>query len=169
MVLTVRAADPRDAPAAMALLNAIIAKGGTTAMETPLSQSEVEEWLLSPGLRVWFCHIAEGNGVLQGFQSVGKQTTLPAGWGEMGTYAAIGATQRGIGTALFTQTVTAARALGLCHLNALIRSYNSGGLAYYNRVGFGVDTAGAPATLKSGQVVARIAKRFDLRIFLRTL
>jgi hypothetical protein len=42
MVLTVRAADPRDAPAAMALLNAIFAKGGTTAMETPLSQSEVE-------------------------------------------------------------------------------------------------------------------------------
>lgn len=162
MVLTIRAAVPGDAPAAMALLNAIIAKGGTTAMETPLSIEDVKNWFLLPGPRVWCCHVALADGTLVGFQSVGKFAALPDSWGEMGTYSALGTTQRGIGTALFAQTIIAARALGLRHLNALIRSDNAGGLAYYSRMGFGADQPGKPAALASGQVVERVAKRFDL-------
>ena len=162
MVLTIRPAQAQDLPEATVMLNAIIAQGGTTAIEKPLSAPEVAEWFLIPGPRVWCCHIAEQDGVLLGFQSVGISDKLPKGWGEMGTYARIGQTQKGIGSALFAATKPAVKALGLTHLNALIRDDNSGGLAYYTRMGFADDRPAAEVTLKSGQVIARVDKRFAL-------
>ena len=161
MVLTVRPARAEDAETAAELLNAIIAQGGTTALETPLTAAETRDWFLI-GPKMWCCHVAMDGNLLVGFQSVGRYGDLGDDWGEMGTYARLGQTQKGIGAAMFEQTKRASKALGLKHLNALIRSDNLGGLAYYSRMGFGEDRPGKPATLRSGDVVARVAKRFDL-------
>ena len=162
MVLIIRPAQPSDAPEATPLLNAIIAAGGTTALETPLTEAEVVEWFLGPGPKVWCCHVAVQDGAVIGFQSVGRMARLPDAWGEMGTYAKLGQSQKGIGSALFSATKQAARDLGLTHLNALIRCDNSGGLAYYSRMGFTNDTPAAEVTLKSGQVIARVNKLLTL-------
>lgn len=161
MVLTLRPARADDALAAAEVLNALIAKGGSTAIQTPLDPDTLRDWFLI-GDKVWCCHVALAGDVLMGFQSVGRYGDLPEGWGEMGTYTRLGHAQKGIGAALFEQTKTAARGLGLTHLNALIRSDNHGGLAYYSRMGFGRDRAGKPATLSDGKVIARIAKQFTL-------
>ncbi len=162
MVLTVRAARPGDLAAATVLLNQIIVVGGSTAIESPLSQAEVAEWFLTPGPQVWCSHVALRGDVVVGFQSVGRTDKLPVHWGEMGTYAQIGQAQSGVGTALFAVTKQAAKSLGLTHLNAMIRCDNTGGLAYYSRMGFGDDRPAPEATLKSGQCVARVHKRFVL-------
>lgn len=162
MVLTVRPARLDDAAEAVAILNQIIARGGTTAIETPLTLEEMVTWFLVPGPHVWCCHVAMLNTAMVGFQSVGRSADLPADCGEMGTYARIGQIQKGIGRALFADTVQAARNLGLTQLNAKIRGDNTGGLAYYSRMGFANDRPAPDATLKSGTVVARVHKRFVL-------
>ena len=162
MVLTIRVAQPSDCPAATVLLNAIIAAGGTTALETALTEAEVAEWFVTPGARVWCCHVALDGGALVGFQSVGRSNDLPTAWGEMGTDAQLGQAQKGVGTALFAATKTAARERGLTHLNAKIRCDNTGGLAYYSRMGFAHDRPAPDAVLKSGQVVGRVHKYFVL-------
>ena len=162
MVLTVRAACPGDIAAATVLLNQIIAAGGSTAIETPLTPAEVAEWFLTPGPKVWCSHVALRGDVVVGFQSVGRTDRLPAHWGEMGTYAQIGQAQAGVGTALFAVTKQAAKGLGLTHLNAMIRCDNTGGLAYYGRMGFGDDRPAPEAMLKSGKSIARVHKRFVL-------
>ena len=143
-------------------MNAIILAGGTTAIETPLSAEEVVDWFIGPGPKVWCCHVALIGDELVGFQSVGRFDKLPVGWGEMGTYTKRGHAKTGIGSALFAATRVAARALGLTHLNALIRCDNTGGLAYYSRMGFGDDQAAAEAALKSGKQVPRISKRLAI-------
>lgn len=162
MVLTLRPASAADAAEATEILNAIIAAGGTTAIETPLTTAEMAEWFLTPGPRVFCCTVAVHDGVIAGFQSVGRADYLPADCGEMGTYARIGHVQKGIGSALFGQTVLAARRLGLAQLNAKIRCDNTGGLAYYSSMGFDNDRPAPDVTLNSGQVVARVHKRFVL-------
>lgn len=162
MVLTVRPACLSDAAEAVGILNEIVAVGGTTALETPLTVAEMIEWFLVPGPRVFCCHVAMHGGVMFGFQSVGRSDNLPADCGEMGTYARIGHSQSGVGAALFAETVTAARDLGLTQLNAKIRRDNTGGLAYYSRMGFANDRPAPDATLKSGEVVGRVHKRFVL-------
>jgi len=113
MGLTVRAARPGDIAAATVLLNQIIAVGGSTVIEDPLTQAEVAEWFLTPGPRVWCGHVALQGNVVVGFQSAGNTDKLPAHWGEMGTYTQIGQAQAGVGTALFAVTKQAARGLGL--------------------------------------------------------
>lgn len=161
MVLTVRAATPDDAKGAAGVLNPIILRGGTTALESPLTEDEVRDWFLC-GPKVWCCHIAEVDGQIVGFQSVGRFGNLQPGWGEMGTYVQAGMAQHGIGTTLFRHTRMAARAIGLTHLNALIRSDNRGGLAYYARMGFCNDRPGPDAHLASGVTIARVCKSLAL-------
>jgi L-amino acid N-acyltransferase YncA len=162
MVLTIRPAAAADADQAATLLNAIIATGGTTAIETQLTPAEVMHWFLLPGPEVWCCHVAEQDGRIIGFQAVERSKRLPETCGEMATYAQPGHHQKGIGTALFAASSQAAKALGLTHLNALIRNDNTGGLSYYSRMGFGDDKPGADVTLKSGAVINRVNKRLSL-------
>jgi L-amino acid N-acyltransferase YncA len=162
MVLTIRPAQASDLPEAAALINEIIVKGGSTAIEVALTPDDVAEWFLTPGPRVHCGHVALCDGAVAGFQSVGRVARLPQGWGEMGTYTKLGSSQKGIGTALFNATKQAAKGLGLTYLNALIRSDNAGGLTYYTRMGFGDDRPAPDARLKSGAVIARVDKRFAL-------
>jgi L-amino acid N-acyltransferase YncA len=161
MVLIVRPAHATDAAACVEILNAIIRTGGTTAIETPLTADEITDWFLESDT-VICCHVAEYNGVVAGFQSVGCGSDLPDDWGDMASFAAEGMTGKGIGSALFAATRLAARTAGLSGLNATIRADNDSGLRYYNRMGF-KDYDLIPAVpLANGRRVDRICKKYLL-------
>ena len=114
MPLAIRPVSRDDAPALAELLNAIIARGGTTALQEPYSaEALADAYLLGPDVICCFVAVDAETGTLAGFQTLGRLPSLPAGWGDIGTFARVGGTQRGIGTALFAATREEARRLGL--------------------------------------------------------
>ncbi|MFZ4382771.1 MAG: GNAT family N-acetyltransferase [Sandarakinorhabdus sp.] len=159
--INVRPVAAGDAEQLAALLNAIIARGGTTAFETPFTPAHLSQsYLVGP--TVHCCFVAEAGGALLGFQTLGTQPFLPADIGDIATFTRLGGTQRGIGSALFAATGQRARELGLTAINATIRGDNVGGLAFYSRLGF-VDHEVVPAVpLNDGTRVDLIRKRFAL-------
>ncbi|MBL8562787.1 MAG: GNAT family N-acetyltransferase [Gemmobacter sp.] len=159
--MILRPARPEDAPAMAALLNRIIAIGGTTAHEAPFTPEAIITHYIA-GDEPICCHLAEDEQGLIGFQSVGHNAALPEGWGDIGTFVASDRQRTGAGRALFAVTMTAARGAGVTVLNATIRADNAPGLGYYARRGF-VDYAEDPDfRLKSGARVGRVSRRFDL-------
>ncbi len=164
MTLTTRRATSADAEAMASLINEIIAIGGTTAIETPFTRASMDHEFVS-GPHVISCIVAEETGELLGFQILlgsTEEEPMPDGWGGIGTYARVGQTRGGVGSALFEATKQAARAAGLQTIDATIRADNTGGLTFYNRMGF-IDydrRVGVP--LKDGSRVDRVRKRFDL-------
>jgi L-amino acid N-acyltransferase YncA len=158
---TIRPVTSRDAAELAELLNAIIARGGTTAFETPFTPDRLDHAYLT-GPTVHGCFVAQGDDQLLGFQTLGTQTFLPADIGDIATFTRLGGTQAGVGTTLFAATTARARQLGLAAINATIRGDNAGGLTFYTRLGF-VDHEVVPAVpLKDGTPVDRIRKRFAL-------
>ncbi|WP_421851039.1 GNAT family N-acetyltransferase [Novosphingobium sp.] len=162
LTLTVRQAGADDAAELADLLNAVIAAGGTTALQQPFTPAALDAAYLT-GPNVHCCFVAEDeDGTLLGFQTLGRYPGLPEDVGDIGTFARIGGTQRGIGSALFAATASRAAELGLSAINATIRGDNTGGLAFYIKQGFidhGV-TPGVP--LADGTPVDRVHKRFAL-------
>ncbi len=132
----IRRAALLDARIMAELLNEIISHGGTTAMQTPLSSGDMKAKIGSNKAQsAW--HLAENDaGELLGFQYVRPNPALPVEACDIATFARIGKTQLGIGSALFEATRNAASTLGYGWINATIRSYNEGGLAYYQSRGF---------------------------------
>jgi L-amino acid N-acyltransferase YncA len=162
MDLTVRPVTNADAPALAELLNAIIARGGTTALQEPFTAQRLADAYLT-GPAVICCFVAEdAAGELHGFQTLGRYPGLPDDVGDIGTFTRVGGVQRGVGTALFAATRAEAARQGLVALNATIRADNSGGLAFYARMGF-TDHSRTPAVpLTDGTPVDRVHKRFPL-------
>jgi L-amino acid N-acyltransferase YncA len=159
--LTIRETRSDDVPDLTSLLNDIIRAGGTTAIETPLTEAELAEWFVT-GAAVQSSVVAVRGGRTDGFQMLSCFDPLPEGWADIGTYVRIGRTGGGIGSALFRQTCLNARAKGLATLKATIRADNIGGLAYYARIGFR-DYADQPGyALSDGRTVGRVHRRFDL-------
>jgi L-amino acid N-acyltransferase YncA len=161
--LTIRPVRAEDAAELADLLNAIIARGGTTALQEPFTPAGLAHAYLN-GPAVHCCFVAEDSatGRLEGFQTLGRQDFLPEDIGDIGTFTRIGGTGRGIGSALFAATCARARTLGLTAINATIRADNSGGLTFYSRIGF-VDHEVIPAVpLQDGTPVDRVRKRFRL-------
>ena len=165
MVLTVRAARPSDAAAMAELLNEIIAAGGTTAYEEPFDAAMMDLHYIS-GPEVVCCSVAENDGRLVGFQGLfwphDPVDPFPPGWAIIATFAKRGETGGGIGTALFARTREQARATGVTTIDATIRADNSGGLAFYARMGFADYDRLVAVPLKDGTPVDRVRKRLDL-------
>ena len=164
MILTVRRATVEDAAEMAALLNEIIAIGGTTAYEEPFDrQSMIAAYVAAPNLIS--CTVAEEDRSLLGFQGLFRPSLddpMPAGWAFIATFARAARQGGGVGRALFEETSRLARAARVKTIDAMIRADNDSGLRYYTRLGF-VDydrLRGAP--LKDGTRVDRIRKRFDL-------
>jgi L-amino acid N-acyltransferase YncA len=159
--LEVRVARRADAAALAELLNAIIARGGTTALEDPYTP-EAFAWAYIDGPDVHCCFVAvdPATGRLEGYQSLGRNRDLPAGVGDIGTFARLGGAQRGVGSALFAATRARAAALGLNAINATIRADNAGGLAFYAKQGFQDHSVTPAIPLKDGSLVDRVHKRF---------
>jgi GNAT superfamily N-acetyltransferase len=166
MTIHVRPATSADAAAMADLINVIIAIGGTTAYEDPFDAGSIDAAYISLPELV-SCFVAEVDGALAGFQglmrSFDPDDPLPDGWATIGTFARVGLTQRGVGSALFARTLAAARMARISVIDATIRADNAGGLAFYGRQGF-IDydcLIGVP--LKNGARVDRVRKRFDIR------
>jgi L-amino acid N-acyltransferase YncA len=162
--IDIRDARREDAAALTALLNAIIARGGTTALEEPYTAERfADAYIDGPDVHCCFVAVDPATGRLEGYQSLGRNADLPPDIGDVGTFARLGGTQRGVGSALFATTRVCAAALGLAAINATIRADNTGGLAFYGKQGF-EDYSVTPAVpLKSGALVDRINKRFALK------
>lgn len=158
MSLTVRPFAPGDEAALTAILNAIIAEGGTTAYEVPFTPERLRAYHLD-GPTVLCCHVALSNGEPVGFQVVNANPDLPEGWGDMASFTRRDPPVPGAGTALFRATQARARALGIPMLNATIRADNAPGLGYYAKMGF-QDYAVLPGVpLSDGTPVDRIRKK----------
>jgi len=161
--LVIRPASREDAPALAELLNAVIARGGTTALEDPYSADGLADaYLVGPDVICCFVAVDAATGRLEGFQTLGRYPSLPADWGDIGTFARVGGTQRGIGTALFAATREEARRQGLQAINATIRADNTGGLAFYGRMGFEDYHVARAVPLKDGTPVDRVSRRYLL-------
>ena len=155
--MLIRPATPADAPAMTAILNAIIAIGGTTAHEAPKTEATVaEDYITSPD--VLACSVAEDQGTLIGWQSVGWYHGNP----EIGTFVQPGTQARGIGARLFALTCATLRAAGITYIIATIRADNVPGLAYYARIGFRDIAHDPDYALATGQKVGRVTRRIDL-------
>jgi L-amino acid N-acyltransferase YncA len=164
MSIAVRPATAADAPELAALLNAIIARGGTTALQQAFTPERLDRTYLT-GPDVLCCVVAvDGeSGRLEGFQTLIRETYLPADWGDIGTFTRVGGTQKGVGSALFAATRERARALGLAGLNAQIRADNEGGLVFYGKMGFEDHDVDRAVPLGDGTPVDRINKRYPLK------
>jgi L-amino acid N-acyltransferase YncA len=159
----IRPVAPEDAPELAELLNAIIARGGTTALEMPFTAEILAEtYLTGPNVLVCMVAVDLATDRLEGFQTLGRYPTLPADIGDIGTFARVDGIQRGVGSALFKATVERAKALGLSAINATIRGDNVGGLAFYTKQGFVDHSVTAAVPLNDGTPVDRVHKRYDL-------
>jgi len=152
-----RPAQPEDAAGMTALLNAVIAKGGTTAHEIPMTEADVREYFID-GSDVHSAVIAEDEGQIIGWQSVGQWQGDP----HVGTFVQPDLQARGIGGALFALTLATLRQTGIGYIIASIRADNVPGLAYYARIGFRDIGSDPGFALSDGRVVGRVHRRFDL-------
>ncbi len=160
--IKIRPAIEDDAPGLVRILNEIIEVGGTTAHEKPLSNEEFADKFLR-GPRFIGCILAEDtHGDAAGFQALDAHPKLPADWGDIATFARLSPKLPGIGTALFTGTIELARAKDLIALNATIRADNTGGLAFYDKMGFITYNTDHAVPLGDGTPVDRISKKFSL-------
>jgi very-short-patch-repair endonuclease/L-amino acid N-acyltransferase YncA len=163
-MLTVRPVTADDAAELAELLNAVIAAGGTTALEEPFTPEALAEMYLT-GPNVLCCFVAEDeDGELLGFQTLGRYPGLPDDVGDIGTFARIGGTRRGIGSELLEATGPRAVELGLSAINATIRSDNAGGLAFYTGQGFVDHGVTEAVPLRDGTRVDRVHKRLALAV-----
>jgi len=156
-MIDVRPMEHGDMPACLAILNHIIAQGGTTAYETPFTlEALTDDYLHDPAVSL----VAVQSGRVVAFQVLFAE---PEDIYAIASFADQQTPVRGAGRALFTSTVAACRAIGGTAILARITSDNTGGLAYYSRMGF-EDVARAPRDhiRADGTVVDRVIKRFDL-------
>lgn len=159
-MLHVRRAGSLDTSAMAGLLNEIIAEGGTTAITTPVNGADLADWMSRPR-SIW--HLAEDDvGELLGFQYVSPLTTEPGLVAEIATFARVGRTGLGIGSALFEATKDACIAEGYDWIWANIRADNLGGLAYYQSRGFEDYGRIAGYRMDNGQLVDKVRKRYEL-------
>jgi len=159
-MIHVRRAGRLDSREMAEILNEIIAAGGTTALTVPVAASDLAEWMRHDR-SVW--HVAEtDDGRVVGFQWIEPSDELPPEAAEIATFARIGQTGLGIGSALFRATEAAARDLGYAWIRANIRADNTSGLAYYQSRGFEDYGRFTGYRMGNGQIVDKILKRFEL-------
>ena len=148
-----------------AVLNPLIAAGGSTAHRRPFDAERMLHHYLAPPMLV-SCVVAEVEGRVRGFQSLVRagdpDDPLPDGWTVIASFVAPGMEGRGIGGRMFAATRAAARAAGIVAIDATIRADNAAGLAYYTAMGFEDWDRLHAVPLSDGTSVDRIRKRFDL-------
>ena len=157
--LAVRPAETVDIPELVAILNDIIAKGGTTAYQDPISEADLAAMVLDHPDTL-FCFVALApTGQRLGFQWMEHHAGSP---GYIATFARQQPKVPGVGSALFEATKVASAQAGLTEIIAKIRADNVPGLAYYSKMGFRDYDVLPDVPLGDGTKVDRILKRFTL-------
>ena len=161
-MIHVRPAMPLDTRSMAALLNEIIAIGGTTAIVRPVTGKDIAEWMAyAPDHSAW--HVAlDGGEKVVGFQWISPSEQLPVEAAEIATFVHVGQTGLGIGSSLFKATASAAKALGYVWIRANIRADNEGGLTYYQSRGFRDYAVIEDYELSDGTRVNKCLKRYDI-------
>ena len=155
--MIVRQAEVADAAGMAAVLNQIIAIGGTTAHQVAKAVPTVQADYVD-GPTVLTSVVAVDQGRVIGWHSVG----LWHGHADIGTFVQPGIQARRIGAALFARTCDLAKAKCVRTIHAATRADNAPGLAYYARIGF-VDAGSEPDfALADGRVVGRVFRRFEV-------
>ncbi|NVO55355.1 GNAT family N-acetyltransferase [Rhodobacteraceae bacterium B1Z28] len=162
-MIAVRPMMREDVAEACHILNQIIAIGGTTAFEIPFSEPLFAQSYLDGADKIC-CQVAlDDQGGVAGFQWLGTHEALPEDCADIATFARPERVLKGVGRALFNETVKMAGALGFQAINATIRADNSSGLSYYEKMGFRDYSVAYGVPLRDGTPVDRISKRLDLR------
>jgi L-amino acid N-acyltransferase YncA len=157
--ITIREATPDDAGAMAEVLNPIIAAGGTTAYQTPRNGDDLCAMIFKHDLICAFVAL-DAAGEVAGFQWV-ERDDHDATFGYIASFARIAPKLSGVGTALFAATRDACHAAGLVAIIAKIRADNTGGLAFYSKMGFRDHSVDRAVPLTDGTPVDRISKRFE--------
>jgi ribosomal protein S18 acetylase RimI-like enzyme len=137
-MMKTRPAMSDDAEGMAAVQNEIFAAG---LRKTPTDKATIMAAYIDPEDRIQ-CVVAEDDdGRILGFQSlrlakVGNPWDVAEGWGIIGTHVSPLAARRGVGSALFRDTLRAAREFGLRNIDASIGADNMLGQAYYEAMGF---------------------------------
>lgn len=156
-MLTTRAMEAGDVPACTDLINHIIALGGSTAYEEPFTEALFTAHYLNDA--------TVANVVLSGDRILGFQAVYEGDdhLFEIGSFTDRRDPVKGAGRALFEKTRADCAALGGVAILAKITADNTGGLAFYSRMGF-EDERMIPAdhTRSDGTKVDRIIKRYAL-------
>lgn len=134
--MRIRHAEFDDAEELAYLLNDIIAEGGKTAIETPLTGSEFAEWFII-GPHCISCLIATTDGAILGFQSLERfHSDLPSGAADIATFVAERGRGYGIGRRLADATAAIAEEVGVQCIRAVIQRSNEDAIGYYRSIGF---------------------------------
>jgi GNAT superfamily N-acetyltransferase len=120
----------------------------------------VEYFLAGPNLVNCFVAEDEKTRILRGFQALERSSELPEDWADIATFARAEPKIPGVGAALFAATRLRSRDLGLRAINATIRADNTGGLIFYEKMGFEDYKTTKAVPLKDGTPIDRISKRY---------
>ena len=159
--LTVREARRNDAAGMAAVLNPIIRAGGTTAYEAEMTEDEFAAMLFDRRYLIAASVAQDADGIA-GFQWIDRLESLPPDVTSIATFARLEPKRPGVGRALFARTREAARAAGCREIDATIRADNTGGLAFYEKMGFLPHSITRSVPLSDGTPVDRVHKRFRL-------
>lgn len=160
MDLLIRDARLDDAEAIVGILNPIMAAGGYTVLEGPLSPEAERRFILSFPPRGIF-HVAESrqNRTVVGFQTVEPFATYTHAFDHVGviaTYVDLGCRRQGIGTQLFEATFTAARQRGYEKLFTHVRGDNPAALMAYRKCDFRIVGTAAKHAKIGGRYIDEI-------------
>ena len=134
--MRIRHAEIDDADELACLLNDIIAEGGRTAIDAPLTGSEFAEWFII-GPHCISCLIAVTDGTVVGFQTLERfHGDLAPGAADIATFVAERGRSSGVGRSLANATAAIAEEAGLQSLRAVIQSSNEDAIGYYRSIGF---------------------------------
>jgi len=157
MTLMVRKMTSTDVPDCTAIINHIIAIGGTTAYEEPYTEQAFGNHYIEDAATF---NVALSNSRIVGFQSTFE---IKRGVYSIGTFTDQKNPVRGAGKALTDKTKADCRTLNGHSILAKITSDNSGGLTFYSKMGFLDEmVVENDLTRKNGATVDRIIKRFVL-------
>ena len=146
-----------DVPACVAIINHIVAVGGSTAREIPFDESSFAEHYL---VKNEIANVVLSNGRIIGFQSAFR---VEPDVFSIATFTDRTEPVRGAGSAVFEKTRIDCRALGATSIIATITEDNTGGLVFYSKIGFQPDSIRPEDhTRPNGTKVDRIVKRFAL-------
>ena len=165
--LRVRRAMPADAAAVAVVLNAVIADGRHSLLDTQFTVAEERAFIEGLPAR-GFLHVAEapGRGII-GFQTVEPWSTFVTTEFDhvaaMGTYVDAASRRRGVGRRLAAESFAAARALGYEKVFTDIRADNVDSLAYHLGLGFSVVGAARRHARAGGRLVDVLFVEFFLK------
>lgn len=150
--MRIRHAEVDDAEELACLLNDIIAEGGKTAIDTPLTGSEFAEWFII-GPHCISCLIAATDDAILGFQTLERfHGDLPPGVADIATFVADRGRASGIGRSLADATAAIAEEVGVRCIRAVIQRSNEDAIGYYCSIGFHGD---ADSTTSESVVMTR--------------